>query len=151
MEFRLQPLGFVEFFLQNNNHQAVKKMKWIENRKNTIKKTVGILFDSLCVVVSVWVCVGLVCVCVRAYVGYNCVLMCICMGWSEVTNKYIYIYIYIYVWLNNKSTFCLYYFIKILLSFLTSVLVLGWNWWMNLPKLSQVLSNLFFLILYHSW
>ena len=29
MEFRLQPLGFMEF-LQNNNHQAVKKMKWIE-------------------------------------------------------------------------------------------------------------------------
>ena len=48
-------------FLQNNNHQAVKKMKWIENRKNTVKKTVGILFNSLHMVVSVWVCAG-VCV-----------------------------------------------------------------------------------------
>ena len=37
MEFRLRTLGFMEFFLQNNNHQAVKKMKWIENRKNTLK------------------------------------------------------------------------------------------------------------------
>ena len=49
-------------FLQNNNHQAVKKMKWIKNRKNTVKKTVGILYDSLHVIVSVWVrayaCVG---------------------------------------------------------------------------------------------
>ena len=26
MEFRLRPLGFMEFFLQNNNHQAVNKM-----------------------------------------------------------------------------------------------------------------------------
>ena len=28
-------------FLQNNNHLAVKKMKWIENRKNTVKKQLG--------------------------------------------------------------------------------------------------------------
>ena len=53
MEFRLWPLGFVEFFLQNNNQQTVKKIKWIENRKNTVKKTVGILYDFLRVVVSV--------------------------------------------------------------------------------------------------
>ena len=39
---------------------------------------------------------------------------------------YIYIYIYIYVWLNNKYTLCLYNFIKILSSFLISVLVSGW-------------------------
>ena len=25
MEFRLRPLGVMEFFLQNNNHQAVNK------------------------------------------------------------------------------------------------------------------------------
>ena len=36
VEFRLRPLGFMEV-LQNNNHQAVNKMKWIENRKNTVK------------------------------------------------------------------------------------------------------------------
>ena len=43
-----------------------------------------------------------------------------------------YIYIYIYVRLNNKDTFCQYNFIKILSSFLISVLVSGWNWWMNI-------------------
>ena len=43
----------MEFRLRNNNQQAVKKMKLIENRKNTVKKTVGILYDSLRVFVSV--------------------------------------------------------------------------------------------------
>ena len=38
-----------------------------------------------------------------------------------------------HVWLGNKDTFCLYNFIKIFSSFLISVLVSGWNWWMNLP------------------
>ena len=41
--------------------------------------------------------------------------MCVCV--------YVCVYIYIYVWLNNKDTFCLYNFIKILSSFLISVLV----------------------------
>ena len=40
------------------------------------------------------------------------------------------------------KTFCLYDFIWILASFLTSVLVLGWNRLMNLPKLSWALSDL---------
>ena len=31
MEFRLRPLGFMEFFLQNNNHQAVNKILEVEN------------------------------------------------------------------------------------------------------------------------
>ena len=31
--------------LQNKNHLAVKKMKWIENRKKYSQKTVGILYD----------------------------------------------------------------------------------------------------------
>ena len=44
--------------------------------------------------------------------------------------------------LNNNDTFRLYNFIKILSSFLVSVLVLGWNWWMILQKLSQTLSDL---------
>ena len=45
-----------------------------------------------------------------------------------------FMHMYIYVWLNNEDTFCLYNFIKILSSFLISVLVSGWNWWMNLPS-----------------
>ena len=36
--------------------------------------------------------------------------------------------------LNNIDNFCLYYFIKILSSSLTDVLVFGWNWLMNLPR-----------------
>ena len=45
------------------------------------------------------------------------------------------------VWLKNKDTFCQYNFIKILSSFLKSVLVSGWNWCLNSPKLSWVLSD----------
>ena len=63
------------------------------------------------------------------------------------THIYICIYIYIYihiwfkhVWWNNEDTFCLYNF-KILSSFLISALASGWNWWMNLPKLSRALSG----------
>ena len=33
MEFRLRPLGFMEFLYQSNSHHAVKKMKWIKNLK----------------------------------------------------------------------------------------------------------------------
>ena len=44
-----------------------------------------------------------------------------------------YVYIYIYVSLNNKDKFCLYNSFKILSSFLLSVLVSGWNWYMNFP------------------
>ena len=46
------------------------------------------------------------------------------------------------VGLNNKDTFCLYNLIKILSSFPVSVLASGWNWCMNLPKLSRSLSDL---------
>ena len=45
-------------------------------------------------------------------------------------------------WLNNKDTFCLYNFIRILSNFLMRVLVLGWSWLMNLLKLSRTLSDL---------
>ena len=66
-----------------------------------------------------------------------CVCVCVCV-WcvlgSSLSLKP--------VWLNNKDTFCLYHFIKILSSFLINVLVSGWNWWMNLPKWSRALSNL---------
>ena len=51
------------------------------NRKSKkySKKTVGILYDSLRVVVSVWVCE---CVWVCAYADYSCVLMCVCISLS---------------------------------------------------------------------
>ena len=71
-------------FLQNNNHQAVKKMEWIENRKNTKKYsqiTVGIPYECLRVVVSVWMCVG-----VYACMCYSYVLMCLFMTLSQATN-----------------------------------------------------------------
>ena len=60
-----EPVFHGVFFLQNNNHQAVKNMEWIENRKirtNTDKNRWDMGF-RLCVVVSVWVYVD-VCVCV---------------------------------------------------------------------------------------
>ena len=38
----------------------------------------------------------------------------------------------------NKNKFCPYNLMKILLSFLINVLDSGWNWWMNLPKLSLI-------------
>ena len=69
MEFSLRPLGFMQF-LQNNNHQAVNEMKWIENWKIQ-SKTAGILKESLRVIVSVWVCL-----CVLVVVAYYCVRMC---------------------------------------------------------------------------
>ena len=61
MEFSLRPLGFIRF-LQNNNRQAVNKMKWIENQK-VQSKTVGIVLESLSVIVTLCVCV---CVALRA-------------------------------------------------------------------------------------
>ena len=54
--------SFHEVFCKTTIIQAVKKMEWIENRKydNIQTKMLGF---RLCVVVSVWVYVG-VCVCV---------------------------------------------------------------------------------------
>ena len=54
---------------------------------------------------------------------------------------YIQICAYKYVWLNNKDTFCQYDFMRSLSSFLTSPLILGWNWLTNLPKLFGELSE----------
>ena len=48
----------MEFFLQNNNHQVVKKMDWIENRKYEKIQKKNLLGFRLCVVVCVWVYVG---------------------------------------------------------------------------------------------
>ena len=50
---------------------------------------------------------------------------------------YTYVHIFKHVSLNNKDKFCLYNLFKILSSFLISVLLSSWNWWMNLPQLSQ--------------
>ena len=51
-----------------------------------------------------------------------------------------------YYKINNKDTYGLYDFIKVLSRFLIIVLVSGWNWWMNLPKLSRALLNLSYAI-----
>ena len=56
-----------------------------------------------------------VCVCVHVYLG------------SSHSFKHVSLY--------SKDMHCLYNLIKFLLSFLISVLVSGWNGWMNLPKL----------------
>ena len=58
--------------------------------------------------------------------------VCVCVVGRTLSFKY--------VSFNNKDTFCLYNSIKILSSFLINDLVSGWNWWLNLPKLSRVLS-----------
>ena len=65
----------MEFLLENNNHQAVNKMKWFENRKITVKNCWDFVgsFTCDCKCVSVWVCA---CVCV----GYSCILLCVCVG-----------------------------------------------------------------------
>ena len=61
----------------------------------------------------------------------------------NIENCMIYIYLFKKL-LNSKDKFYLYNLIKILLSFLIRVLVSGWNWGINLPKLyRQNLSLLF--------
>ena len=54
-------------------------MKWLENRKSTVKKPLEFCMILTCGCTCVSVC-GYACV------GYSCVLMCLCMGLSEVTN-----------------------------------------------------------------
>ena len=78
-----------------------------------------------------------VCVCICVCV---CVLLLLLLLGSSLS--------FMHVWLNNKDIFCVYNFIKILWSFLISVLVSGVNWWMNLPKLSRALSDLSLAIIY---
>ena len=63
-----------------------------------------------------------------------CVCVCVCV-WLSSSHSFKHIS------LNCKDKFCLYNSIKILLKFMISVLVSGRNWWMNLPKLSPVLSD----------
>ena len=83
-------------FLQNNNHQAVK-MKWIENRKNTVKNRwdfVGI-FTCDCECGSVCVC-GCVCVIVAYYCVYVCEKVqtqCIVLTGYKVVGVFYFCYI----------------------------------------------------------
>ena len=55
-----------------------------------------------------------------------CVCVCVWLGSSRSFK---------HVLSNNKDKFWLHNLFKILSSFLISVLVSGWNWWMNFPKL----------------
>ena len=61
-----------------------------------------------------------------------CVCVCVWLGSSRSFK---------HVSLNSKDKFCLYNLFEILSSFPISVLVSGWNWSMDLPKLSQALSD----------
>ena len=63
MEFCLRPLGLMKF-LQNNNNQAVNKMKGIEKYSQEPSGLSRTLY--LCV-----------CVCVCVCVGYSCALLCV--------------------------------------------------------------------------
>ena len=108
MECRLRPLGFMEFFA---NKQAVKKMKWIENRKNTVKKPLG-----FCGNLYVWRCVSVwVCVCADAWVGYSCVLMCVCVCKAKIQTQR--------VVLTGYKFVCLTYFCYIILFLYVSVTI----------------------------
>ena len=76
-----------------------------------------------------YVCVRVcVCVCVCRFVwGCRCVCVCVsvCMCSQEVV---------VQLSMFDNS-------MKIISSFLISVLVSGWKWWINLPKMSRALSN----------
>ena len=61
-----------------------------------------------------------------------CVCVCVWLGSSHSFK---------HVSLNDKDKFCLNDSFKSLSSFLISVLVSGWNWLMNFPKLSRALSD----------
>ena len=50
---------------------------------------------------------------------YECMCMCLLLSNSPSFE---------HVWLNNKVTFCLNNFLRIISSFLTNDLVLGWSW-----------------------
>ena len=65
-------------------------MKWIENRKNTVKNRWNFVRFFLRVVVSMWLC-EYVWVCAYACMGYSFVSMCVCMSLSEFTNTSRYI------------------------------------------------------------
>ena len=70
MEFRLRPQGFMEFFgKQQSSGSQQNEMN--QKSKKYSQKTVGILLESLRVIVSM-------CECVR--VGYSCTLLCVCVG-----------------------------------------------------------------------
>ena len=64
-----------------------------------------------------------------------CVCVCVCMYcWAAI------LHLSIFDW-KLKTKYCQYNFIRILSSFLTKALVLGWCWLVNLPKLSRALLD----------
>ena len=77
------------------------------------------IYIYVCVCVCVYVCVYVKC--------FSCAYICVCVCVCVCVVKQ-------HVWLNNKDTFCLYGFIKILSSFLISVLVSGGWIYQNCPK-----------------
>ena len=64
MEFRLRPLGFMEFFAKQQSSGS-KENEMNRKLKKYSQETVGILYDYLRVVASVCVCV---CVCTFVWV-----------------------------------------------------------------------------------
>ena len=81
MEYRLWSCVSLSF-LQNNNHQAVKKMEWIENRKirkNTDKNCWDFVYVWLQVCECMWVCAH-ACMC------YNYIWMRVFMRLSQAMN-----------------------------------------------------------------
>ena len=90
MEFRQRPLGFMEFFCKTTIIRQLRKLNESKITKNTVKKTVGILYESSRVIVSVWVCTD-------ASLGYSCVLLCVCIDVSEVQTQHVVLSAYKYV------------------------------------------------------
>ena len=74
MEFILQLLRFIEFFYKI---KIIRQLtKWNESKiEKILSKTVGIMYESLRVIVCECVCVC-ACVCV----GYTCVLQSVYVG-----------------------------------------------------------------------
>ena len=85
MEFRLWTLGFMEFFAKQQSSSSWENEMNRKSKKYR-QKTVGILLESLRVVVSVGVCER-VWVCTYACVDYSCVSMCVCMGLFKWRHK----------------------------------------------------------------
>ena len=70
MEFRQRPLGFMEFFFPKQQYEMNRKSKKYSKKKHW--DFVGI-FTCDCKLMSV-------CVSACVSVGYNCILLCVCVG-----------------------------------------------------------------------
>ena len=112
--------GFLSFFLSFFLFSFFLSFFLIHSHSGTQSHIYIYIYIYMCVCVCV-------CVCVCARVS---VCVCVKLG-NSLSFKH--------VWLNNNGTFYLYNYIKILSSFLISVL--DWNLLMNLPKLSRTLPD----------